>query len=318
MFFQVLFILLFVALNYFSSLGGPLKVGFIVFFVVLLVGLDFVVKKVPFHKIIAALIIWLLACAPLFFIVHILNMSFSIESNEEPLARYFLFNISLLAIFFSVRLGATSDYFKKKGENELHGSEEIFVVDTSAVIDGRIVEVCESGFLSPHLIIPEFVVKELQLISDSSNHEKRKKGRRGLDLLNRMKNSEKLSVQIANMDYDAKGVDNKLLVLAKEKGAAIVTTDFNLMKVAELDGIKVLNINKLATILKPYYNVGDKIKVTVIKKGNNPNQGVSYLEDDTMVVVEDGEQHIGKLKQVVVTSYVQSDSGKMVFCKIIS
>ena len=158
----------------------------------------------------------------------------------------------------------------------------------------------------------------MQFISDSSNHEKRKKGRRGLDFLNRMKNSEKLFVSIVSIDYDDKGVDNKLLRYAKENNTKLITTDFNLVKVARLEGVIVLNINEVATVLKPNYFQGDRIKVNIVKKGNSKNQGVGYLEDDTMVIVEEAEKFIGVLKTVAVTSFMQSNSGKIVFARLVS
>lgn len=196
-----------------------------------------------------------------------------------------------------------------KGENR-----EYRILDTSAIIDGRMADICDTGFIDGTLIVPRFVLDELQLIADSSDHMKRSRGRRGLDILNRMQKNDGVKIEIADIDFPKiKGVDSKLVALAKERGGKIVTNDYNLNKVAELQGIKILNINDLANALKPLVLPGEAINVRVIKEGKEAGQGLAYLDDGTMVVVENGIRHVGKSIDVVVTSVLQTSAGRMVF-----
>ena len=316
--FRIIFVLIFGIIAYFLNDYGVKGKGIIfIFSLIAFLFVDmYVVKNIVYYKILTSILTATFILIALFCVISILDWKFSFPI-DEAIVNTAILELILLAVFFSLRMGATSLYFRKKLEGGTSNAKNTIIVDTSAIIDGRIVELCESGFISPNLVIPEFVVRELQLISDSSNHEKRKKGRRGLDLLKKMKSSDAMSITIMPVDYDfLKGVDNKLLHFAKEQNARLITTDFNLIKVAEVEGVSVLNINKLATILKPSYSVNEKIKISIVKKGNTKKQGIGYLEDDTMVVVEDGEKFIGQTKTVRVTSFVQSHSGKMLFSKL--
>ncbi|CAJ2235638.1 PIN/TRAM domain-containing protein [Companilactobacillus paralimentarius] len=190
------------------------------------------------------------------------------------------------------------------------------ILDTSVVIDGRIHQLAHTGFLEGKLMIPDFVVHELQLISDSSDNQKRERGRRGLDILNEMKMDKGINYTTTTRDYDnIPEVDMKLLKLAKEIGGAVITNDYNLSKVSEFQNVQVLNINELAKVLKPMVLPGETMTVKVIKEGTEREQGVAYLEDGTMVVVEEGKYFIGKDVEVVVTSALQTDAGKMIFAK---
>ena len=191
------------------------------------------------------------------------------------------------------------------------------ILDTSVVIDGRILDIAKTRFLDAALIIPRFVLKELQLISDSSDSMKRIRGRRGLDVLNELKKSKDIVIRMADEDFpDIKEVDLKLLKLAGLHNAKIVTNDFNLNKVAEFQNIVVLNINDLANALKPIYLPGESMKVAIVKKGKDPTQGIAYLEDGTMIVIDNGARRIGEEVSVVVTSAFQTSAGRMIFCKI--
>lgn len=195
---------------------------------------------------------------------------------------------------------------------------EIIIVDTSVIIDGRIQDLCATKFISAKLIIPKFVLKELQQIADSQDPLKRNRGRRGLDILNRMRKA-KIEVVIDEHDFpEIKEVDTKLIQLAKLYSAYILTTDYNLNKVAELQGVVVLNINDLANALRPVYLPGENMKIRVVKEGKEYNQGVGYLEDGTMVVVEDARHLIGNLLDVVVTSVLQTSAGRIIFTKKIN
>ncbi|MFD1418952.1 PIN/TRAM domain-containing protein [Companilactobacillus keshanensis] len=190
------------------------------------------------------------------------------------------------------------------------------ILDTSVVIDGRIHQIAQTGFLEGKLMIPDFVVHELQLISDSSDNQKRERGRRGLDILNEIKMDQTINYETTTRDYDnIPEVDMKLLKLAKEIGGAVITNDYNLSKVSEFQNVQVLNINELAKVLKPMVLPGETMTVNVIKEGTEREQGVAYLEDGTMVVVEDGKYFIDKKVDVVVTSALQTDAGKMIFAK---
>jgi len=188
------------------------------------------------------------------------------------------------------------------------------VLDTSVIIDGRVSDICKTGFLEGTLVVPHFVLRELQQIADSADSIKRNRGRRGLDILEKVRSSPGVTVQILEKDYpEVKEVDLKLIELAKELGAKIVTNDFNLNKVSQLRGVEVLNINELANALKPVVLPGETMKVFILKEGKEYNQGVAYLDDGTMVVVDNARRMIGKTIVTQVTSVLQTTAGKMIF-----
>jgi len=188
------------------------------------------------------------------------------------------------------------------------------ILDTSVIIDGRVADICKTGFLEGALIVPHFVLRELQQIADSADSAKRNRGRRGLDVLEKIKSSQGVMVQIVEKDYpDVKEVDLKLIELAKEINGKIVTNDFNLNKVAQLRGVDALNINELANSLKPVVLPGETMRVFILKEGKEYNQGVAYLDDGTMVVVDNARRMIGKTIITQVTSVLQTTAGKMIF-----
>ena len=191
------------------------------------------------------------------------------------------------------------------------------LLDTSAIIDGRIVPVTDSGFIEGELIITQFVLAELQMIADSSDSSKRIRGKRGLDIIEQLRKNKKISVTILNKNITGvKEVDQKLVLLARESNFKIITNDINLSKIAKLQDIKVLNINELAFALKPIVHPGEHLKVHITREGKEKNQGLAYLEDGTMVIVDEAKSAIGKKLEVEVTSVLQSTSGKMIFGKI--
>lgn len=195
----------------------------------------------------------------------------------------------------------------------------IKVLDTSVIIDGRILEIAATGFLEGPFILPRFILNELQSIADSSDPTRRTKGRRGLDIINEIQHLSEVTVQILEVtlkDFEVDSVDEGLVALARELGAKVVTTDYNLNKIAQIQGISVLNVNELANALKPTLLPGEAITVDVLREGKEPQQGVGYLDDGTMIVVEDGENYIGKRIEVVVTSMLQTSAGRMVFGRI--
>lgn len=190
------------------------------------------------------------------------------------------------------------------------------ILDTSVIIDGRIADICKSGFIEGLLIIPVFVLEELQHIADSSDLLKRNRGRRGLDILNRMQKELELNVHIDNRDFeDIAEVDSKLIKLGQMLKAKIITNDYNLNKVAELQGVSVLNINELSNAVKPVVLPGEEMVVHVVKDGKEFGQGVAYLDDGTMIVVDGGKKHIGETVGVLVTSVLQTAAGRMIFAK---
>jgi uncharacterized protein YacL len=192
------------------------------------------------------------------------------------------------------------------------------ILDTSVIIDGRIADICETGFVDGTLVVPQFVLKELQQIADSADSLRRNRGRRGLDILQRIQKMAGLDVIVSDADYpEQREVDLKLIELARELQGKIVTNDFNLNKVAQLRGVDVLNINELANSLKPVVLPGETMKVFILKEGKEYNQGVAYLDDGTMVVVDNARSMIGKTIDVVVTSVLQTTAGKMIFGRFI-
>jgi len=192
------------------------------------------------------------------------------------------------------------------------------ILDTSVIIDGRVADVCETGFVDGTLVIPQFVLKELQLVADSADSLKRNRGRRGLDILQKIQKMSGVEVIVSDLDFpDIREVDLKLIELARSMQGKIVTNDFNLNKVAQLRGVEVLNVNELANSLKPVVLPGEIMKVFILKEGKEYNQGVAYLDDGTMVVVDNARKMISKTIDIVVTSVLQTTAGKMIFGRFI-
>jgi uncharacterized protein YacL len=195
--------------------------------------------------------------------------------------------------------------------------EEMILLDTSVIIDGRIADIANTHFLSSKLILPRFVLKELQLIADSSDPLKRNRGRRGLDVLNTIQSNPNIMVKIHEMDFpEFNTVDAKLVKMGQVLQAKVFTNDYNLNKVAELQGVKVLNINDLANALKPVVMPGEEMEIKILKEGKEQEQGVAYLDDGTMVVVDNGKRRLGQTVKVTITSVLQTQAGRMIFAKL--
>jgi uncharacterized protein YacL len=208
--------------------------------------------------------------------------------------------------------------FLRAGEPaEASGREERYVLlDTSVIIDGRIADVAQTGFITGTLLVPHFVLNELQHIADSSDVLRRNRGRRGLDILNRLQKDSVTPVRITDMDVeDVREVDDKLIMLARQLSCPVLTNDYNLNRVAELQGVPVLNINELANAVKAVYLPGETMQIKVIQEGKEVGQGVAYLDDGTMIVVEDGRRYISQNIDVVVTKVLQTAAGRMIFAK---
>lgn len=198
--------------------------------------------------------------------------------------------------------------------NRRHRTSDGKLLDTSIIIDGRIGSLLSTGFIEGEILVPEFVLAELQNIADSSNSLRRRKGRRGLDILNELMHDESVSIRVLTKDYPSiREVDRKLIRLARDERATLVTTDFNLNRVAQVEGVPILNVNELANAVKPRFIPGEGISIEIIDRGEEINQGIGYLDDGTMVVVENGRRHIGRTIKATVKSTLQTEAGRMLF-----
>ncbi|HEX3033645.1 MAG TPA: PIN domain-containing protein [Thermodesulfobacteriota bacterium] len=236
------------------------------------------------------------------------------------IAHYVLVSASLLFFYFGIAIGIKKGHEAEQTERKFSSKSkygEAKILDTSVIIDGRIADVAEAGFIEGVMILPKFIIKELQYIADSPDHIKRVRGRRGLDVLKRMQEIPNIVVKITSHDFpNVREADLKLVELAKKLKGTIITNDFNLNKVAGLHGVKVLNLNQLSNALKPVVLPGEKMSIRVVKEGKEENQGIGYLEDGTMVVVDDAKRHLGREIEVSVTSVLQTPTGRMIFSRV--
>ncbi len=230
----------------------------------------------------------------------------------------FLLGFPYLGLVLGARFGQEKFPGTVQTVSDISGRDtSLKVLDTSVIIDGRVADLCETGFLEGTFLVPHFILNELQHIADSSDSLKRARGRRGLDILNKIQKMTDLDVRIVEEDFpQVKEVDAKLVVLAKKVGAKIITNDLNLNKVAELQGVRVLNINELCNALRPVVLPGEAIRVFILKEGKEAGQGVAYLEDGTMIVVDNARRFIGRNVDVVVTSVLQTTAGRMIFTRL--
>jgi uncharacterized protein YacL len=295
----------------------------------LLIGLSFslaiilieiIIQKIPLDTLIAAIlgvVLGLIAAKLLDYTVYLMDNPrlYEIMKDYSLLIKVIL---SYLGLIIAVRKKSELDLLDrdilKRGQKKR--DTNLVLLDTSAIIDGRIADIVETKFITGMLVVPRFILEELQTLADSSDAHKRNRARRGLDIVARLQKEEGVTVKIFDKDYkDLHDADAKLLQLGKELGAKIVTTDFNLNKVAVLQGVTVLNINDLSNSLKPVYLPGETMPIFLVKEGKEAHQAVGYLDDGTMVVVEEGRRYVGKRIDVVVTSILQTSSGRMVFTR---
>lgn len=275
-------------------------------------------KKVPTQDIFLVVVSMI--------VTLVLGLLISYPIYKIPHAGVFIAPVViLLLVFVGVRFifnrkeefAFITSFFNRNSRAAVAADNETFkILDTSAIIDGRIVDICKTGFLEGVIVVAGFVLEELRHIADSPDLLKRNRGRRGLDILNKIQKEMDTPVQIYEGDFEELGeVDSKLVRLAKVMNGKIITNDFNLNKVCELQGITVLNINELANAVKPVVLPGEEMTAQIIKDGKEIGQGVAYLEDGTMVVVEGGKRHIGETIEVLVTSVLQTAAGRMIFAK---
>src|SRR5271155_5137222 len=296
-----------------SALAGAASAGLMIVF-------ELRVRALSLKRLFGAVIGSILGIFGAFLFSAVLRNSIPSGGAQELLQIFVLLFMAYVGLVVGaskgelLNLAALGDLFNSEAAS---GGVSLKLLDTSAIIDGRIADMADTGFLDGTLAVPEFVLRELQMVADSSDGSKRQRGRRGLDVLQRMQANSLLNVQIVEDDFPhIREVDLKLIELAKELDAKIVTNDFNLNKVAHLHHVSVLNINDLANALKPVVLPGEKMNIAILKEGKEYNQGVGYLDDGTMVVVDHARRMIGRSVEISVTSVLQTASGKMIFGKM--
>jgi len=275
-------------------------------------------RKASLKRLIGAVVGGSLGVLGALVISHLLSLT----SLEKMSTSYVQVTLLLLLGYIGLVVGASKgDMLNLAAMGGIFAAERqnrksSKILDTSVIIDGRIADICETGFIEGALILPQFVLRELQLVADSTDSMKRNRGRRGLDVLQRMQKMTAVHVQIVEEDFpQVREVDLKLIELAKKIEGKILTNDFNLNKVAQLQHVPVLNINELANALKPVVLPGEIMRVFILKEGKEYNQGVAYLDDGTMVVVDNAKKMISKTIDIAVTSVLQTTAGKMIFGK---
>jgi uncharacterized protein YacL len=281
------------------------------------------IRQMPAHQLVAGVMGLMLG------LIIALLVSYPLSLLPEPY-RYILPLVgAILFSYFGIAVMVTRQQdisqlisgstLLRGGESSLAATrreERVILLDTSVIIDGRIADVSQTGFIYGTMLVPRFVLNELQHIADSSDMLRRNRGRRGLDILNRLQKDSVTSVRITDMDVeDVHEVDDKLVMLAKQLSCPVLTNDYNLNRVAELQGVTVLNINELANAVKAVFLPGETMQIKVIQEGKEMGQGVAYLDDGTMIVVEDGRRHISQTINVVVTKVLQTAAGRMIFAK---
>jgi uncharacterized protein YacL len=294
-----------------AALLGAVLGTFFIFF-------EMRLERASLKRLIGAATGSILGIAGALMIGHLLSMTSLESSNLSFLDVTLLFLMAYVGLVVGANKGDLLNLSALGGlfSSEVKPKKNLKIVDTSVIIDGRIADVCETGFIDGVLIVPQFVLRELQLVADSSDPLRRNRGRRGLDILQRMQNMSTIQIQIVEEDFpQLRQVDLKIIELAKQVEGKVVTNDFNLNKVAQLQGVSVLNINELANALKPVVLPGEIMRVFILKEGKEYNQGVAYLDDGTMVVVDNAKKMISKTIDIAVTSVLQTTAGKMIFGK---
>jgi uncharacterized protein YacL len=280
------------------------------------VALEFRIRQMPLTHLIGAVAGSVVGIVAALLISIVIGQA----SGASPTTRFLQIAILMVCVYSGAIVGAAKgDMLNLSALGGLIGGdsarrERMNLVDTSVIIDGRIADIAETGFFDGSLAIPAFVLRELQLVADSADSLKRNRGRRGLDVLHRLQKTPNLKVRILEEDFpQIRDVDMKLVELGKQYGCKVLTNDFNLNKVAQLHGVEVLNINELANALKPVVLPGETMRVFILKEGKEYNQGVAYLDDGTMVVVDNARRLISKTIDISVTSVLQTTAGKMIF-----
>ncbi len=309
----------FIALKGFKSIqAAVIGAAFGLLYSLVAIFLDMRIRKLPLKVIICGAVGTIIGLV----IANLFAYSFLSYQLDKSYPNFLLY-LAINGFFGYVGLAIGG----KKGEEietdkwpfgDKKSSEGIRkILDTSVIIDGRIADLLETGFIEGALILPQFVLRELVTIADSSDQQKRARGKRGLDIISRLQKQGENVVSITDQDFiKIKDVDDKLIALAKSTGAKIITNDYNLYQIADIQGIPVMSINQLAAAVKPIVLPGETLSVQIIKDGKEPGQGVANLDDGTMVIVDNGKKHIGRTVNVIVTSVLQTTTGRMIFAEI--
>jgi len=297
----------------FKSIAGFI-IGLIVALLVIKVEKE--IRKVSLRIIIGGVVGMIIGLIIAFIMGFGLNMVSKIRENQQVVPWIYML-LTVIMGYLGLVLGSKKieefNFFLTGSNTETDQR----LLDTSVIIDGRIADICDAGFMEGKLIIPRFVLNELQLVADSADSIKRSRGRRGLDVLNRMKKSSTVNIEIVEQDFPKiKGVDGKLVALAKEMNAKLLTNDYNLNKVAELQGVRVINVNELANAMKPVALPGEQMTVKIIREGKEQGQGVGYLDDGTMIIVDNAQKLLNMNVEVIVTSVLQTTAGRMIFSEL--
>ena len=293
-------------------------IGFIIGFVIALmvIRVEQDIRKLSLRTIAGGVVGMVIGLLIALILGFGLNMVIKITQNQKLFPWIYLLLTGILG-YLGLVLGSkkAEEVPLKVDENKAPVDHRL--MDTSVIIDGRIADICDTGFMDGELIVPRFVLNELQFIADSSDSMKRSRGRRGLDVLNRMQKSSAIHIKIVEQDFPKiRGVDGKLVALAQKLNAKLMTNDYNLNKVAELQGVRVLNVNELANAMKPVVLPGEQMSVKIIREGKEPGQGVGYLDDGTMIIVDGAQRMINMNVEVVVTSVLQTTAGRMIFTEL--
>jgi len=316
---RILILIIFSAMGYLIGLKNNIEYyGVLIGFVIgsTIMALEYFLKRIELGRIIGGLLGLVIGILLSYLLLYPLRIFWGDELKTFSFIMMSIFGYGGFLVGLSkgrvISISNIVRSFKSQGIEENYK-----ILDTSVIIDGRIADICETGFLEGVFVLPQFILQELQHIADATDPIRRARGRRGLDILHRIQKIPEIRVKIIDEDFPGiKEVDAKLVALAKLMHAKIITNDFNLNKVAGLQGVPVLNINELANALKPVVLPGESMKVFVLKEGKEYNQGVAYLDDGTMVVVENARKHIGKNVDVTVTSVLQTTAGRMIFSKL--
>ncbi|MFQ3573878.1 MAG: PIN domain-containing protein, partial [Thermodesulfovibrionales bacterium] len=292
---------------------------FIVFGIASFLTIEYGIRRLPFGFIVGGLSGVIIGSVTAFVLSYPIKLVF--EQDMYRIVSFYIFAvlISGFAIAMSNRCSNLTLQSIRESFSPSRSSHEMTsVLDTSVLIDGRIADIVDAGFMTGRFILPQFVIQELQYIADSPDAVRRIRGRRGIDIVKKMQKMSHIQMQILDDNFpNIKDVDSKIIALASSIGAKIITNDYNLQKIAQLQGIGALNINELANILKTLVIPGERLTLFVAKEGKEQGQGVAYLDDGTMVVVENGRRCIGKTVELEVTSVLQTSSGRMIFARTI-
>ncbi len=281
--------------------------------------IEFRIRALALHRLLGAVLGGVLGVVAALLVTLVLRAAIPAGATAAAIQLFVLLLMGYLGLLIGAHQG---DRLNSAALGHLFTGEKaprasVRILDTSVIIDGRIADVAETGFLDGLFVVPEFVLHELQLVADSTDASRRQRGRRGLDVLQRMQSIPGFQVQIVADDFPAiREVDLKLLELARKWDARVVTNDFNLNKVAQIHHVEVLNVNDLANALRPVFLPGEKMQIMILKEGKEYNQGVGYLDDGTMVVVDHARRAIGRSVEITVTSVLQTASGKMIFGRL--